>query len=217
MAYLFSGRKRKQTPFCETTHEKNYFNSPDPIHPDEQKIALLYAGKESDITFLYELYREEFIRFVVKDFSVSQDEAIDVYQESFLALYRNVAQHKLTRLTSSLKTYLFRIGKNLLLKQCRQRKGEYLTGTADLPVDVPEEPGDAEWMRKQEIANRVIAGLEEPCHTVLTLYYWHRKSMKEIADTLRYKNDQVAKNKKGICLKKLKIVLLEQFKKEGLV
>lgn len=148
---------------------------------------------------------------------MSQDEAVDIYQESFLALYRNVAQRKLTQLTCSLKTYLFRIGRNLLLKQCRQKKGEYLTRSADLPIDATEEPENPEWMRKQEIANRVIASLEEPCHTVLTLYYWHRKSMKEIADALQYKNDQVAKNKKGSCLKKLKIVLLEHFKKEDLV
>ncbi len=196
MAHLFSGRKRKQTPFCETTHEKTYSDSPDPIRNDQQQLARLYAGKESDITFVYELYREEFIRFAVRNFSVSRDEAVDNYQESFLALYRNVAQGKLTQLTCSLKTYLFRIGRNLLLKQYRQKQGEYLTVFPDLPADTPEEPEDAEWMRKQEIANQVMAALEEPCHTVLTLYYWRRKSMKEIAEALHYKNDQVAKNKR---------------------
>ncbi|MCD8032505.1 MAG: sigma-70 family RNA polymerase sigma factor [Bacteroides sp.] len=190
---------------------------PDKIENDKKVLSLLHVDKASDITFVYELYWEEFIRFAMKNFSVSPDEVVDVYQESFLALYRNVSQGKLTALSSSLKTYMFQIGKHQLLKLCRQKKGEPLTENVELSGDFPEDTGDPDWMRKQEIANRVIAGLEEPCHTVLTLYYWHRKSMKEIADALQYKNDQVAKNKKGSCLKKLKIVLLEHFRKEGLV
>jgi len=184
---------------------------------DNSKLSLLRSGKAPEVSYVYELYREEFISFVTKSFSVSSDEAIDIYQESFLALYRNVSAGKLTELSSSLKTYLFQIGKNQLFKQYRQKRGENLMETMDGSPDRVDEREDEEWMHKQEITNQVISSMEEPCHTVLTLFYWRQKSMKEIAEALNYKNDQVAKNRKGACLKKLKAVLQERFRKEGLV
>ena len=46
--------------------------------------------------------------------------------------------------------------------------------------------------------------MTEPCNSILTLYYWDEKSMKEIADLKEYSSADSAKSQKNKCMNKLK-------------
>jgi RNA polymerase sigma-70 factor (ECF subfamily) len=52
-----------------------------------------------------------------------------------------------------------------------------------------------------------------PCKELLILYYYHKKSMSEIAELLGYQNGHTARNKKYRCLGQLKEIVEEQMKK----
>ena len=69
-------------------------------------LAEIGSGDGGHVTRLYELYRGEFVAFARRSFSLGETEAVEIYQESFVALYENIRRGKLTRLSPSLKTYL---------------------------------------------------------------------------------------------------------------
>lgn len=168
------------------------------------------SGDGGHVARLYDLYRNEFIGYARRCFSLSEAEAEEIYQESFIALYENVRRGRLTRLTVSLKTYLFRIARNKILNARRGAAGK----NGDLHDALPE-AGNDDWAARQEIVYRTVQQMQEPCNTVLTLYYWERRSMEEIARTLNYAGAQVAKNRKLACMRKLKAVLTAKFTAEG--
>jgi RNA polymerase sigma factor (sigma-70 family) len=165
---------------------------------------------------LYDKYKTLFIKFALKNFAVDHDTAEDIYQESFIALYENMEKGKCTEPSVSIQTYLFAIGKNKLLNHLRDNTRETVDISENiLPPDISGEP--EEWKRKQEIVYRTVCEMPEPCSRILTLFYYDRKSMAEIAHTFNYKNEQVAKNRKYLCIGKLKEILIPQLKKEDLI
>lgn len=164
------------------------------------------------VSQLYDRYRGEFITFVGKNFSLGKNEAIELYQECFIALYENVRNGNLTTLTCSLKTYLFRIAKNKMFNRWRDSKLQpesYDRATAC------HTEGDEEWNVRQQIAYEVVHEMKEPCNTVLRLYYWEKLSMSQIARKMNYAGVQVAKNRKLSCMRKLKSILTARFSAEG--
>lgn len=175
-------------------------------------LTYIGSGDGRHITRIYELYRGEFVAFARRSFSLGEAEAVEIYQESFIALYENIRQGKLTRLSASLKTYLFRIARNKILNARRNTSGK----NAPLHEALPE-IGNDDWAARQEIVYRTVRQMQEPCSTVLTLYYWERRSMAEIARAMNYAGAQVAKNRKLACMRKLKAVLTAKFADEGLI
>lgn len=179
-----------------------------------RKRVLPHPSDEVEISRLYLLYREPFIAFAMKHFDYDSDSAADVYQDSFLAMYQNIIDGNITQLSASLKTYLFQIGKFKMMNRHRHTKSRQ---TVDIREDVVciDSLSTDEQTSINAITFEEVSAMKEPCCSVLSLYYWERKSMVQIAHALNYKNEQVAKNRKSLCLKKLKSVLSFRFQKEG--
>lgn len=175
-------------------------------------IARIGAHDGRHVAHLYDLYRGEFAAFARRCYSLDEAAAAEIYQESFIALYENIRRGKLTRLSVSLKTYLFRIARNKILNARRDAAGK----NEELREAFPE-TGNDEWTARQEIVYRTVQEMQEPCNSVLTLYYWERRSMEEIARKLNYAGAQVAKNRKLACMRKLKAVLTAKLTAEGLI
>lgn len=169
---------------------------------------------EAAITQLYLMYREQFIAFAAKYLGCDRATASDIYQESFMAMFRNLRQGRITRQSGSLKTYLFQIGRFKAASLFRQRQSH---PTVDLQGIGDLEPTQSEArIQLREIACEEVAAMQEPCSTVLSLYYWERKGMAEIARRMNYKNERIAINRKSLCLKKLKELIDARLKTEGL-
>ncbi|MCC8146938.1 MAG: sigma-70 family RNA polymerase sigma factor [Bacteroidales bacterium] len=178
---------------------------------DNKNIDDIIAKNEQAITRLYNMYRNEFIGFFVKEYSIRSDDAAEIYQESFISMYQNIVNGKLTTINFSLKTYLFKIGKYKIFYRFRDaRPMEELCTT--MP-DINSEEGQ----HIQETVYEVVSAMGNPCSQLLSLFYWERKNMKEIATVMNYKNEQVAKNRKSSCMKKLKEQLIIRFKEEELI
>ncbi|MDR3268164.1 MAG: sigma-70 family RNA polymerase sigma factor [Tannerella sp.] len=172
---------------------------------------------ETEIADFYSRCRMEFITYVCRHYPVDEDAAKDIYQDSFMAMYQNIRAGKFTPGNASLKTYLFGIGRKQTAKYLN-RQGKFReTEITDLPDDVllPDE-SDGEWMQMCEITRQEVSKMENLCRQVLSLFYWKRKSMWEIAQIMHYKNEQGAKNRKSICGKMLRQQLVARFRLEGI-
>jgi RNA polymerase sigma factor (sigma-70 family) len=162
-------------------------------------------GDSSELLLIYKKYRIEFLRWAVKKYGCSVDEAKDIYQQTILIFFERITQNKLSFLTSKIKTYVFAIGKNLVLEHL-VRTGRY---TNDVDPDqayeiFAQKEVDAEKEKNLELIEKSLEELGEPCRTLLISYYYQKRSMQEISDSLGYKNADTAKNLKYKCLKRLK-------------
>jgi len=138
------------------------------------------------------------------NYKSNKEQAQDCFQEAMIDFHQNVVSGKLTDLTSSLKTYIFQIGKfkmlNLLKKESR------LTYQDNLQVIKGKEVEDFmndDKVYSQEQISEAIAKLPTDCQKVLKLYYFNEFDMESIARELNYKNANTAKSKKSLCMKGL--------------
>jgi RNA polymerase sigma-70 factor (ECF subfamily) len=180
------------------------------IRPEED-IAIIEAFKRGDIQLLNKFYlnhRQEFFKWVEKSYGLSQDEAADVYQDAFIVLYKNLAANEIEQHGSSLKTYVFGIGKNITLKRfSKQKKVIEAWEIAQEEWEVNEEEA-AQLTERQQAAMNLYEKLAEPCKSIIKMFYYDKRSMQEIAQSLGYKSEDVAKNQKARCLKSARSALV---------
>jgi RNA polymerase sigma factor (sigma-70 family) len=183
---------------------------------DAELLHLLQQGDERVLAELYTAYRVPFLKWAEKHFGLDYERAVDAYQDATVALYENARNGKLQGLQASLKTYLFAIGKYLILSELRQQKRqqEALAGwevqereAQVLPLS--PSPADA----RQELLDALsttLQSLPEKSRNLIGLYYFRRLSMKEICVSLGYKNENVAKSTKLRCLGLLREALQQK-------
>jgi len=171
---------------------------------DREIVEGIRTGKESEVIKLYELYRDEFFNWSRKTFSLSDEELADVFQETVIAFYYNIKEEKLNNLSSSVKTYLFAIGKNQILKKLE--KNSRLHVTDELPdvegLNIGEDLYEAS--ERQKVISQLIDDMGEPCKSILRMFYFQRFTMDAIAENLGYKNEHVVKSQKLRCFNQLK-------------
>ena len=136
---------------------------------DQNVIARIRSGDEQPVTEIYRAYRNDFIYWAVRNYGITEEIARDVYQMAVVIFYENIRSGKLTQLQSSVKTYLFGIGKNKVMEElASQRKAQKLQENfryEPLPADSNEEK--EEMFKILEVA---LNELGDPCRTVLDLY-----------------------------------------------
>jgi RNA polymerase sigma factor (sigma-70 family) len=181
--------------------------------PDEELVQRLQFGLQpvADEALLY-LHKQVYgmvTRFINRH-KGSVEDAEDVFQDGLIALYKLARQGKLAESTR-VEAYLFSICKNLWYKQLHKKQE-----TVELPAELSEVSGmeglqlhslmSEEW---QGAIAKLLAHFGGDCQRVLLGYYYDRLSMAEIAKIMGYANEQVAKNKKSDCMKKIKGLLAE--------
>jgi len=169
-------------------------------------IKKIKSGDYNELELVYKNYREEFIKWITKSFNCSGDDAKDVYQQTIITLYENIVNDKIQSFNSSIKTYLFAIGKNKFYAETRE-KYKFQMETDDTINTIPEEVNTSdEDLQKLQGVEKSLEILGNPCRQILELYYYHKKSMNDIASTLGLKNPETAKNMKYKCLKRLRVI-----------
>lgn len=171
---------------------------------DSTLLSWLESGNEQAVDWLYRMYRSEFINWAMRKYSLEENSSVDVFQETVISFYYNARQGKLSNLQSSIKTYLFAIGRNLILKHFRKHQLEVATDDFGSVSLAGVEMNILESNEQKSIMARLLNKLGEPCQQLLTLFYFNNYTMESIAETMGYKNDKVAKSQKVRCLKELK-------------
>ena len=174
---------------------------------DYHAIEDLRSDDRLKLKALYNRYRAEFLGFG-KRFNLDQDALADVYQEAFLALRKRAINGKLYDIQSSLKTYLFGIGKYMIFDVLKEKKRN-VSFESNLHLvgdDIPEIELDPmpPLTQEQLLLRKYFKDLGEKCRQVLTLFYYRGLNIKEIAQVAGYGNANVVKAQKSRCLKTLR-------------
>ena len=170
----------------------------------DQWVSDLKIGNNDWFDELYKDNRTIFLQWIERNHKLSNDDALDIYQNAMIVLFENVKHNKISRLESSVTTYIFGIAKNLIYKYHRKnelinrhevRLNEHYNYIA---LDVKE----AEAYQPKVISK--LEGMKEPCKSLLRLFYVDGLKLSMITNELGYATVDVAKTQKSRCLKKLK-------------
>ena len=69
---------------------------------------------------------------------------------------------------------------------------------------------------RKRIMAETLSKLDEPCHSILKLFYFDSYSMEAIATALNYKNADVVKSQKLRCINELRERINMKYKREDL-
>ncbi|MDL5049370.1 sigma-70 family RNA polymerase sigma factor [Oscillatoria amoena NRMC-F 0135] len=173
---------------------------------DAEIVNLIKNEDPRGLSTVYESFRSEFVHWLMRLQRCGNEDAREFYQASILILYDNIKAGKLDGLRSSLKTYLFGIGKNLVWQRYRTNHRQEVVSAEFYLKNYLLEDGDSQL--DQEINLEIISHsynqLGEPCHQLLGYYYFQRKNMEEISAIMGYKNPETAKNQKYKCMERLR-------------
>ncbi len=143
-----------------------------------------------------------------KTYGAGQDLLSDVYQEAFLALRKRAIQGKLDQVEGDLKSYLYGIGKYMLMDVLKK---ESRTVRMDNPLRVVQDDVEeiavetsSELTEEQKLLYRYFQRLGKKCQMVLTLFYYRGLTIEEIVTQTAYGNANTVKAQKSRCLKSLK-------------
>lgn len=177
---------------------------------EQHYVDALKTGNEPTLKILYKTYRTSFLEFS-KRYKLLEDDAIDIYQEAFIILRKHAISGKLYTVESSLKTYLFGIGKHLIYKKLK----EYSAKTTYNPV-LHKEDGvyeeiaistENELTKEQLVLRHCFKQLGKSCQDMLTLSFYRGLTNEEIAKSGNYENEAVVRSQKSRCLKTLKTLI----------
>lgn len=181
------------------------------MKPTEQElISGIRSGDYTLVDQLYEDYRSLFVQWLQQHFKAMEHEAVDIFQDAVIIFYRNITSGKVDRLNSSIKTYLFAIGKHLWLK--RFRKKQRTSYLEELP-DISYEGWDTRIIQEVETADQrarldaALGQLGEKCRRLLVLAYFHRYSTEALQHEFDYSSADVVRTKKYRCLNQLRTLL----------
>lgn len=175
------------------------------------KSDLLKKIREGDDAVFRQLYielRGEFIQWIMQGNQLDEEAAAEIFQDSMVAAYANIADGKLTALNSTFKTYVFGIGKNKVLEYKRKRHHETARSDSFEHAHAQEEDHgvtDAEIAELQ----RALKKLGGPCRQLLELYYFNKLDQDTISKMLGLKDRNSVKTKKYKCLARLRKIMLK--------
>jgi len=158
------------------------------------------------------LYKSQYphVRSFVNRHGGQDADANDVFQEALLVIYNKIKDEDFT-LSASIETYLFTVAKNQWYKRFRDNKDELKLDDEDSLVESIDDTDFYTILTDSERAKtiaKLIDQLGPTCRNLLTFFYYEKMNMKEIADTLNFKDANSAKSKKAKCISKLKNIVL---------
>ena len=135
-------------------------------------------------------------------------DGVDIYQDAFITLRKHAISGKLYTVNSSLKTYLFGIGKNLIYRKLKENslKTNYDAKLHKVSADYEEIKIDAEneLTDEQQILQHYLKKIGKSCLQMLTLCFYRGLTNEEIAKLEGYDSEAVVRSQKSRCLKTLK-------------
>jgi RNA polymerase sigma factor (sigma-70 family) len=188
-------------------------NAGQKIIPDQEILAMLGDRKteQDGIRYLYQHHFETLGWYVVNN-NGSWEDAQDNFQEVLVSFVHLVQQGKF-REESSIRTFLYSMNRNIWLNELKRRgRSEEREKKFELYKDETD-PSIEKTVENREASQQLIRVMEtlgDNCKKILMLFYYENYSMKEMLSELNYENEQVVRNKKYKCLKKLEELITSE-------
>ena len=161
---------------CLVLHPQGYRLPQDDPRSDESLIAAANQGDADAFAALYHRHRDWAVR-LARRFTRSDDDALDVLQETFIYFFRKFPGFQLS---ASITTFLYPVVKNLSLA-LRRKRDRYIGDwdSLDSVESMPLEPGDP----RTELSSVLIA-LGPHHREVVLMRFVDGMSLEEIATSL---------------------------------
>ena len=175
-----------------------------------EQLNAIKNNSEQQLQQLYSSNYPSVEKYVLQN-SGTADEAKDIFQEAFIAVWRNLQLGKFIPQTeNSLNAYLFQISKNKWISHLRSsthKKTIALTVQDDREMEAEDiSPAD------KNILDTVVENLNklgDNCREVLKRFYYKKESLRDIATTFNW-TEATARNNKYRCIEKLRTLLKNQ-------
>ena len=157
--------------------------------------------RERLFTDLYEKTFPTVARFV-SNRRGSLQEAKDIFQDALVIFYEKMVQGKL-EVTLTDERYLLGISKHLWIRKFKQDSKHVLLDEHESAIKIP---GDyfEEVHYNDHLITAFLKSAGKKCMELLTAFYYHNYSMKEIIRAFRYGSERSATVQKFKCLEKVR-------------
>lgn len=179
----------------------------------------------------YEELKLPFINYIRASFTISYDEAMDLYTDTWLEVRKIIIENRATN--DKWKALIFTIGKRQAAKIATRCRPRHVSISGD--EDDSEEVFNRGLFEAEKAAQRLeaksvyedpelqaVLGAElsyipDPCNKILKLYYFDEMSMTEIADAMNYGSSRSAITTKNRCMDKLKERVKKAVRRLGII
>jgi RNA polymerase sigma-70 factor (ECF subfamily) len=182
---------------------------------DQQLLEKIKEDNDKGILELYRLYRDNFVHWAQQNYKIEEESAADVFQDTVISLHNNIVKGKLFELTSSLKTYLYVIGKNIIRKKLNKMEVSFEQEEEQIANTITVEIIDKVVLNKrQQLVSSLMNNMDEPCQIVLRLFYFKKISVPSITQQMANKNENEAIKQKFRCITILKKMVRDRYNSE---
>lgn len=180
--------------------------------PDHSFHQQLDAIKNNSQPILQQLYSQNYKtteQYVLQN-NGSIEEAKDIFQEAFIAVWRNIQLGKFTAQNNhSLSAYLFQVSKNKWISHLRSASYK---NTRPLETEVEEVEEEMLAPEEHNYLNELVEHFEklgENCRDLLRAFYYKKRSLRDIAEQFKW-TEATARNNKYRCIEKLRNLLKDK-------
>ncbi len=181
------------------------------------QAQLFHAIKANDSAALQRFYTANYpkIEALILSNNGTKDHAKDTYQDAFITVWTHVKNDTfIPQNESALEGYLYQIAKNKwmdVLRSSQFKKTNVIQNDLALEskLDESQDEQQQEDLFKQKLTQTMNAFhvLGEPCKSLLKTFYFEKKSLRDIAETLQIE-EATARNKKYRCMEKLREMVI---------
>lgn len=196
-------------------------------HLTDPELVQLIQQNQDYLGEVYKRCKTYSVQFMRKmtDGSKSDYELDDVFHDAILVLYEKIIAGNF-ELTASFQTYLNSVCRFQLLNKLGKEKGysdyeEHLDKDEDEEnpmsykstitdtLDEVEDPKESQFSAIEKALD-IMKSAGGHCYELLTLFWYHKKSMNELTQYFGYSNSDNTKNQKARCQKRLEKIAFNE-------
>lgn len=171
---------------------------------------LLRALKQNDESALRYFYQKNYYKVerYIKDNSGTADKARDIYQEAFIAIWRNIQLDRFQpQNETALDGYIYQVAKNKWIDQLRAVKRVQMVALTEVNAgsDLIQEGIEEEEQMLNDIKLKLKL-LSDNCRDLLERFYYQKQSMRTISIAMNW-TEATARNNKYRCIQRLRELL----------
>lgn len=154
-------------------------------------ISAIKSGNNDVLLKIYKQYRNDFIRWAMSNYKVSMQQAKLVYKEVLIAFYEKINSGELTVCNGDIRTYLFQKARIRLIRIAKKDKNK--EAGQRLTAQEYNKPHSSLYLNQLSGTSKMV----------IQLFYVNGLPIKEVAETMGFKDAAAAKKKRYECFQQL--------------
>jgi RNA polymerase sigma factor (sigma-70 family) len=172
---------------------------------DKEILAAIRDGDDNKvIPLLYKEILPNVNKYICNN-SGSKDEAKDIFQEALILFYRQVIEGVFNESKYKVHGYIYTLSRNLWINECK-KKNRMIRIDEHSDFEIIQEENILDLLmadeRESEI-KQVFSLIGDKCLEILSYSFFHKFSMRDIAEKMNFTSENAAKTAHYRCKHKL--------------